>query len=490
MAVRFQQPQAGPARLDRANPLVRGLVALLNPGTNQDVMSGLALIGSGSISINAALGGLGSSAAAENTFATIYGSATGISTGDLTEFVLLVWSGGTANYIYCSGTYAGSVGAGLTTKHASIAGNWGCLDSGVSGSFASAGEVLPNGTQFLVHTRDGTTHRLYRNGVQIASVAGTNGDANATTAFSQNNLGSGAIQASMPAPVLLSGRYSRALSPSEVARLSANPWQLFSAPRSVLKSSAVAGTHTSTGALTGSAATIAGTATHAGNHAATGALAASSATIAGTAARTAVHASSGALTGQAAMIAGAAVHSAAGTHIASGALAAGAATIAGAATHFGNHPANGVLTGQPATIAGTAARVVATVTHASSGALVAGAATISGGNRNKAAAPDYKIPRKPKIVTTPRPISRKEVNQSFDEIASMFGQGFEGRLLAVPPKPAAMPVPKLIAKPRPSLFTQQMRAKYGVAKPEPEIQAPVAQPLNIQQLRAKWLTKG
>ena len=63
-------------------------------------------------------------------------------------------------------------------------------------------------------------------------------------------------------------------------------------------------THTTSGALTAQAATLAGIAAHATLHATSGALAAQSATIAGTAAHATVHATSGALQAESATISG------------------------------------------------------------------------------------------------------------------------------------------------------------------------------------------
>lgn len=136
------------------------------------------------------------------------------------------------------------------------------------------------------------------------------------------------------------------------------------------------GTHTTTGALSADAATIAGTAVHSVLHATTGALTSQDAAIAGTAAHLLLHTSTGALSAQAATVAGTAAHQ----HAATGALAADAATIAGTAAHLTLHTSTGALAADAATISGAAAHE-----HATTGALAADAATIAGTAEHSAA---------------------------------------------------------------------------------------------------------
>ena len=130
-----------------------------------------------------------------------------------------------------------------------------------------------------------------------------------------------------------------------------------------------AGSHTSTGALSAQASTIAGTAAHLALHSTTGALSAQAATIAGTATHLLLHTTTGALSAQAATINGAAAHQ----HAATGALSAQAATLAGTAAHLTLHTSTGALSAQTSTVVGAAAHQ-----HATTGALSAQAATIAG----------------------------------------------------------------------------------------------------------------
>lgn len=132
--------------------------------------------------------------------------------------------------------------------------------------------------------------------------------------------------------------------------------------------------HTTTGALSAAAATVAGSATHLTLHATSGALSAQAATVAGSA--VSPHLSTGALTAQAATVAGEAeVIAAGGTHDTTGALSAAAATVAGDAAHLTLHATTGALSAQEATVAGSAAHLTL---HTTSGALAAGEATIAG----------------------------------------------------------------------------------------------------------------
>lgn len=111
-------------------------------------------------------------------------------------------------------------------------------------------------------------------------------------------------------------------------------------------------THAATGALSASAAALAGIAARIGaplNHAATGSMSASAASIAGTAAKKV-------------------------THTASGAISAASATLSGAAAIRLSHDAIGALVASNSTLSAMAAiRLI----HESSGALVSSSAVIS-----------------------------------------------------------------------------------------------------------------
>lgn len=158
-------------------------------------------------------------------------------------------------------------------------------------------------------------------------------------------------------------------------------------------------THTNTGVLAGTGATLAGTARRdkvhstsgilagtnpalAGaadrvsgvvNHATSGTLSASTGNLSGTAARTRAHPASGTLTAPAGQLSGTAARTR--LHTSSGGLAGAGATLAGAAFHSNLHQTSGNLAAAPGGISGLASR---TRLHPTSGDLVGGTASLSG----------------------------------------------------------------------------------------------------------------
>jgi hypothetical protein len=132
-------------------------------------------------------------------------------------------------------------------------------------------------------------------------------------------------------------------------------------------------THATSGALTGPGSTVAGTAARFRAFATSGALTGQGAILVGTAQHNIPHATSGALTGQLGSVAGTAAHVA--VHATSGTLTGPGSTLAGTAVRFRTFSATGVLTGQGSAIAGTA---VHNIPHATSGALTGPGSTIVG----------------------------------------------------------------------------------------------------------------
>lgn len=231
-----RQPQFASV-VDWSNPLTAGLVSLINPATGLELVSRSRVTENDSIVKSASKLGRTVAASANGGAAAIAGNATGVTTGPLTDFVFVdsaVIVGG-SSFLYACGTYdGGSNGCGITIEHGTISNRWGAVDIGsnLTNSLASSGEQCPLDGGFLVHTRDGTTHRLYRNGVLKASVAGTSGNASSSAKFVACNLVATGGTFSTIAPIALAGRFNRKLSDSEVSQLSANPWQLF-APRRI-----------------------------------------------------------------------------------------------------------------------------------------------------------------------------------------------------------------------------------------------------------------
>lgn len=163
-----------------------------------------------------------------------------------------------------------------------------------------------------------------------------------------------------------------------------NPWHIFQPParKLWLSGAASGGTHTTSGAVSGAGATVAGTATHLTLHTTSGTVAGAGATVAGAA--THPHTTSGAVTGAGATIAGASDHTTpGGTHTTTGAVSGAGATVAGAATHLTLHATSGAVQGGGATVTGDSAHLTLHTTTgdvAGGGATVAGAASRSGIN--------------------------------------------------------------------------------------------------------------
>ena len=138
-------------------------------------------------------------------------------------------------------------------------------------------------------------------------------------------------------------------------------------------------THTTIGALTGQIGNITATANRFRQFSSTGTLIGANGAIVGAASRSAgpvTHSSSGALTGPGSTIAGASTRFR--SHGTTGALTGPGAVIAATSSRFRSHGASGALVGQGAAIAGAAARTPDPVTHAASGALQGPGAIITG----------------------------------------------------------------------------------------------------------------
>lgn len=232
----------------------------------------------------------------------------------------------------------------------------------------------------LAGTYDGTTLRVYRNGVLENSVAAANGLSGLANAAVQWLGGAGGTVAFSGASPLFVWEPERAWTAAEVAGISANPWQLF-APRPLflateIAASGITGTSTATVSLSGSSA------------GAVGAVGASPASVSlsgsAAAAVSVAGASSGTvnLTGTAAA-AVAVTGASAGTITATGS-GAGAVSIVGASagtvtmTGAGTGTTTGAISGasaQTISLAGSAAGTVS-VSGASTGAVtMTGSAT-------------------------------------------------------------------------------------------------------------------
>ena len=226
---RTSQPQKF-TRVNRANSFANNLIALINPALRQDVISGKPVAINGVVIFSPTPSGIGSAPTVSGGAASVSGGSANVGTGNLTDFVLLTGDAPTATFTYACGTFDGTSGTGITDKHGTIGGNWGIADVGsnLTNSLASSGEVFPSDgkTHLLIHTRDGTNHSLYRNGALKATVAGTNGNSS-NASFVQNNLRATGDTVSTTRFALVSGRLNRALTANEVAKLTAEIWDLF-----------------------------------------------------------------------------------------------------------------------------------------------------------------------------------------------------------------------------------------------------------------------
>jgi len=192
-------------------------------------------------------------------------------------------------------------------------------------------------------------------------------------------------------------------------------------------------THTTTGALTGPGAVIAGVAVH--PHTTSGALTGQGSTIAGASVRFTGFNAVGALVGPGSTIAGTSVRFRAFS--ATGALTGPGATVAGVATHITVHASTGVLTGAGAVIAGVSARSGLAVTHDTSGALVSQGAIVSGVAATASSTPTVLVAgpfwhpwgkkthrretEEPVVVVPPVVVeARKEIAKTNDGVAKLL----------------------------------------------------------------------
>jgi hypothetical protein len=158
----------------------------------------------------------------------------------------------------------------------------------IGGAADSATGSASVGHHAIVCTRydHGTSdHYLYVNGVLANSAlsSSTLGDGSGGTAL--GNFGSSGGFA-FGGGILQFAAWDRVLSAAEIYAVSDNPWQLYAPLRArrYFGIATGAGTHTTTGALTGPGSSVAGTATHLGLHTCTGALTGPGSTVAGTSA--------------------------------------------------------------------------------------------------------------------------------------------------------------------------------------------------------------
>lgn len=221
----------GPVRVNWSNPITQDLAVALIPGSPEAVSGGPLVIANGA-SLAPGPDGLGFATAAASSDDVVYAPSghVGIGTGNLTDIALVHLTGEPTNFTYAMGSYSGATnGVMMTLRHTSAGSNWGVYESNAGALLNSEeGGILAAGRHVLVHTRDGTTHRLYRNAVLRNSISSANTDTTTNAVCAGNILTSGGSFSPGPvANIPLVARFKRCLSAEEVIEISHRPWQIF-----------------------------------------------------------------------------------------------------------------------------------------------------------------------------------------------------------------------------------------------------------------------
>lgn len=214
-----------------------------------------------------------------------------------------------------------------------------------------------------------STIELFVDGVSVATGSHSSYSAGNSATVAVSSLSSGGVQNAGGTLQLAS--WTRACTLADAVAYARNPWAVLEDDELVYFS---AGTHTTSGAVSGAGATVAGTATHKTLHTTTGATTGGGATVAGAATHKIPHTTSGDVAGGGATVAGTAAHKT--LHTTSGTVAGAGATVAGAATH--PHTTTGAVTGGGATVAGASDHITPGGIHATIGDVAGGGATVAG----------------------------------------------------------------------------------------------------------------
>lgn len=320
-------------------------------------------------------------------------TSNGAGTGDFTLVALAnPSSGSTPQHIFAQKNDAGGSPFAQCALIAN-AGNNGLGSSGnfsfltyntVSSGVASAGGTAVDGNWHLwAAVRRGTSHELYRDGILIASSSLTVRSISQASRYTAiGSRGNGTTEG-YSRNVSMAAGFNRALLPSEIATISANPWQVFApVQRSIWEPVAAGGpvTHDTSGALAGQLGSIAGTAAHVAVHNTNGTPTGQLGSVAGSAARLRAFSSTGALTGQGASIVGSAARAGgATTHDTTGTPTGQGSAVVGTAAHVAIHGTSGTLVGTSALLAGTA---VHNIPHGTSGDLTGPGSVVVGSALN------------------------------------------------------------------------------------------------------------
>lgn len=226
---RTQQPR-GATSVNPAIARSRGLLALVS-GHGVDLLRGVPATRQAGVVFTPSASGVGSAAPAFKASGNLSAGATGVSTGAVTDFVLLQGFSTAETYLYPCGTYDGSTGFAITAKHLSIGNRWGVF-AGAAGLLDSGESIPTSGMQMLLVSRTaGGQFFLYRNGRFVVQRTAAVYSAAPTAPWVHGGLSSSAIDFNLATPVVLSGRFGRNLSETEIRELHENPWGLLGGER-------------------------------------------------------------------------------------------------------------------------------------------------------------------------------------------------------------------------------------------------------------------
>lgn len=242
-----RQPPAG-ARVNWANPLTRNLLALVDPRSNAELVRGTGLVGTRKT--QPALGavatdknGTGYLGITPPTSASSPSAYLDIASGDITVFAVCAQIGAATNANQLFGRFKGSsaanysVGLHTGTFNGPLARLGSYSYSPGTASKQRLYEILP----VAIVGQSGTAYTYFR-GEFVNSGAYTQ------TAYEYDGSGARAVSIgsngyglAMVGVCYLGAIWNRALSATEIATLSANPWQLFAPQRQVTYFSATTG---------------------------------------------------------------------------------------------------------------------------------------------------------------------------------------------------------------------------------------------------------
>lgn len=373
----------GPLRLDRKNQLTAGIIDVFAPLHAVNPVSGLrlGLVGTAASAQPSAAGLAQFTSGSSSSGLAVSAAPANVRVDEVTLLIITTPTsvGAATSFMYGFGS-TGSSNPILAIGQSDTASQLYFFVRSDSGTLQNPSVTPPSGTwannqpAVLVGTRSQARnlHEFYVNGHRAASTTATTIGAttlNTTAVGLLRRTSDGLFYAGYTTLCVAWNRY---LSAAEIKRLSDDPWALFTWEFLPVKA-ASGTTHTSTGAVTGAGATVAGSSVHYTKHTTTGAVQGAGASVAGASTNFTTHTTTGAVTGAGATVAGSATH----PHTTSGAVTGGGAAVAGAAEVFtgATHTTSGAVQGGGASVAGTATHLTL---HTTTGAVQGAGATVAG----------------------------------------------------------------------------------------------------------------